>query len=234
MPVIIETPSGARISFIDGTDPQEAVNAVKETFPDEMTKRTFTQKELEQLRLHEGEVRNKEGRHVSYIDSLGNLTGGVGHLMTDVEQKEFPIGTDIPDSVVDKWFNADTKAAEKQANSIIKSFSLEESPDEVKQILFNMVFNLGEGSAESKKGLRGFIDMLPALSRKDYSEAASEMKDSVWFGQVKSRGVDLVSRMNAVAKPLDNPPGVKFNVEVGPLKESDLIEPTEEESKGRN
>lgn len=194
--------------FPDTMTPENAERLIRRDFPDMLESAAplpnFAQKEQRQLRMHEGEVRNSEGSHVSYPDSLGNLTGGIGHLMTDVEQKEFPVGAAIPDSVVDKWFTADTKSAESQTNAIIKDFALEEESDEVKQILFNMTFNLGE------QGLRGFEKMLPALSRKDHREAAIEMKDSVWFGQVKSRGVDLVSRMNAVTRPQDNPPGAKF------------------------
>lgn len=200
--------------FPDSVTPEEAEKLIRRDFPDMLGSAqplpNFAQKEQAQLRIHEGETRNNKGQHVSYPDSLGNLTGGIGHLMSEKEQKKFPIGTAIPDSTVDKWFTDDTKKAEAQTDRIIKSFALEEAPDEVKQILFNMSFNLGEGTAKGRTGLNSFVKMLPALSRKDYRDAAKEMKDSEWFTQVKSRGVDLVSRMNAVADPLDNPPGVKF------------------------
>jgi len=219
--------------FPDNVTPEQAEKLIRRDFPDMLNSAqplpNFAEKEMAQLRTHEGETRNKAGQHVSYPDSLGFLTGGIGHLMSEGEKKTYPIGTTIPDSVVNKWFKDDTEQAESQTNSIIKSFALEEAPDEVKQILFNMTFNMGEGNSKERTGLRGFIDMLPALSRKDYSEAADQMKDSTWFGQVKSRGVDLVSRMNAIAGPLDNPPGAKFNVQVGALREDvDFVEPTKE------
>jgi len=227
MPIEMQVKGRGVFRFPDSVTPVEAENLIRRDFPsmlkDAPPLPSFAEKEQIQLRIHEGEVRNSEGNHVSYPDSLGFLHGGIGHLMSEAERKKFPVGTPIPDQVVLGWFKKDTSDAEKQTNAIIESFALQESPDEVKQILFNMAFNLGE------TGLRGFKKMLPALSRKDHREAANQMKDSVWFGQVKSRGVDLVSRMNALADPLDNPPGVKFNAEVGALKEGDFEEPTNKE-----
>lgn len=205
--------------FPNDVTPEQAEKLIRRDFSDMLRGAqplpSFAEKEIAQLRIHEGETRNKAGEHVSYPDSLGNLTGGIGHLMSDSEIKTYPIGTAIPDKVVDKWFRDDVANAEKGTNNIIKSFALEESPDEVKQILFNMTFNMGE------QGLRSFTNTLPAISRKDYRDAATRMEKSKWFGQVKSRGVDLVSRMNAMADPLDNPPGVKVALLTIPTSKDD-------------
>jgi len=211
MPIEMQVKGRGVFRFPDSVTPVDAANLIRRDFPDMLKDApplpSFAEKEQIQLIDHEGETRNSAGEHITYPDSAKakNLTGGIGHLMSPAEIKKFPLGAAIPNSVVSGWFKKDTSDAERQTNAIIESFALEEAPDEVKQILFNMTFNLGE------TGLRGFEKMLTALSRKDYREAANQMEDSKWFGQVKSRGVDLVSRMNALADPLDNPPGVKFN-----------------------
>jgi len=184
-PVVLEIALKGQGNFLfpNNMSLEEASKLIRRDFPDMIENAqplpSFADKEMAQLRVHEGATMNNRGEHTSYLDSLDNLTGGIGHLLSEDEQKKYPIGTAIPDSVVSGWFKGDTDKAETQTNSIIKSFALSEAPDEVKQILFNMAFNLGEGSTKDKTGLRGFGKMLGALSRKDHKEAAKQMKDSV-------------------------------------------------------
>lgn len=220
MPVVIKTPSGRSISFVDGTDPQSAVESIKKTFPEAMERKTFKENEQSELKRHEGIVQNREGLHVSYDDTKGNLTGGHGHLMSQEEKKSFPLGNSIPSKQVDKWFKSDSKSAETSLNKILKNRNLNELPDEAKQILYNMTFNLGEDK------IKAFEKMWSALGRKDFIEASKQMQDSDWFNQVKSRGVDLVSRMASLGDPSANLPGTKFNDD-----ENELLIPQE---KGNN
>lgn len=56
-------------------------------------------------------------------------------------------------------------------------------------VILDMCFNLG------LDGLKGFPKFLKAVEMGAYETAAAEMIDSQWFGQVKSRGVELVQMM---------------------------------------
>lgn len=65
----------------------------------------FKKDYIKHLKLREGVI------HKSYKDSLGKLTGGVGHLLTGQDALDYPLGSSIPVSVVDKWLLEDSEEA---------------------------------------------------------------------------------------------------------------------------
>ena len=205
--------------FPDDTEPAEAEALIRRDFPEMFervkTPASFTQRESGELARHEGVVLDREGQHKSYNDDKGNLTGGIGHLLSDDERKKYPLGTMIPEGVVNRWFTSDKSAAKKSLDKLLKRNSLEELPDEAKQVLFNMTFNLGE------EGIEEFDDMWSAYSRNDFMGAAKAMRESNWFTQVGSRGADLVSRVEALSNPSAALPGTKFTNNDGIQKEKE-------------
>lgn len=64
-----------------------------------------------------------------------------------------------------------------------------------KTVLINMAFNLG------LKGLLGFRNTLKFISQKNYEQAASNMKQSLWYRQVKGRAIELTERMRTQTIP---------------------------------
>lgn len=58
-----------------------------------------------------------------------------------------------------------------------------------KTVLINMAFNLG------LVGLLKFRNTLAFVKAKDYKQAAANMRQSLWFKQVKGRAEELVNRM---------------------------------------
>ena len=60
-------------------------------------------------------VEREGDKKVSYKDSLGKLTGGIGHLLTDEEAKLYPEGTEIPEDVREQWIRQDMKKAWRAA-----------------------------------------------------------------------------------------------------------------------
>jgi len=163
------------------------------------------------IKKDEGAVRNKEGAHVSYKDSKKKLTGGVGHLMTKEEKKLYPIGTAIPDDVVDAWFKTDMNEADKDITSVLEKKKVH-VPDEVFDILQNMTFNLG------KKGISEFKDMWKAIEVGDWKAAAAEMRDSDWAKQVGNRAIRLSDRMAAVQSNVQEEEVVAPKEELTPSK----------------
>lgn len=126
-----------------------------------------------------------------YLDSEGYKTFGIGHLIRAGEP-EFGLPVDTPvdaERVLDA-FRSDLVVAIKDAEHLYPKIG--SYPDEVQSILVNMAFNLG------RTRLAKFKKMRKAIKHKDWKEAAEEMKDSAWYHQVKSRGVELVERMAAV------------------------------------
>ncbi len=144
--------------------------------------------ETDTIKKDEGIRRDKEGAHVSYKDSRKKLTGGIGHLMTKEEKKQYPVGTVIPDKVVDEWFKTDMDEADKDLTRVLEKRSVH-VPDDVYNILLNMTFNLGE------KGISDFKDMWAAIEVGDWKTASDEMRDSKWAKQVGNRAVRLADRM---------------------------------------
>ena len=74
---------------------------------------------LEHLRSREGSVSE------SYLDSLGKLTGGVGHLMSPEEQELYPEGTFIPEDVRQNWLSADSRTAFDAANEQMSELGID-------------------------------------------------------------------------------------------------------------
>ena len=141
----------------------------------------------DQLKIDEGY------RDVIYLDSENLKTFGIGHLVTDADpEKNEPISTKVSKARIDQAFTDDVQTAITSLKQVFPSVI--GWPSEVKQILVNMIFNLGATR------LKKFKKFGEALERKDWDKAADEMVDSKWYGQVGKRSERLVARMRNVAK----------------------------------
>ena len=65
-------------------------------------------------------------------------------------------------------------------------------PEEVQEILVNMMFNLG------RPRLSGFKNMKRALDMGAYKTSAKEGRDSKWYRQVGNRAERLMTRLENV------------------------------------
>lgn len=150
-----------------------------------------------QIAQHEGIERTV------YKDTKGIPTIGIGFNLESRHNKQFlkSIGIDINDLLAGKpltdkqikiLYNFSLKTAWKDVNSVIPNFR--SHPKEVRMVLIDMMFNLG------KPRFSEFKKMIKAVNNRDYDTAANEMIDSVWYRQVKSRGVNLVQMMRGVER----------------------------------
>lgn len=64
-----------------------------------------------------------------------------------------------------------------------------------KTVLINMEFNMGLA------GLLGFRNTLRFIKEKNYTQAAENMKASLWYRQTKGRAAELAERMRTQAIP---------------------------------
>lgn len=137
----------------------------------------------EQIRRHEGDVKK------IYKDSLGYLTFGVGHLITE-EDKEYglPEGTMVSDGRVEEVYDADFDKHVEECIHLYESKGGDDwdgLPEDIQHVLINMTFNLG-GTRFAR-----FNNMWNAVIAGDWEKMAVEMEDSKWFKQVGRRSVEL-------------------------------------------
>ena len=133
----------------------------------------------ERIKKHEGDMVKP------YTDTLGFLTGGYGHKILPGEE----IPTD--QEGWEKLFQEDLQKAKDGADRLIKKNKVENLPCKAKEIIIEMVYQMGES------GVSKFRKMWKALKQNpnDYYEAAKQMMDSRWAKQTHSRARNLSDEM---------------------------------------
>ena len=127
-----------------------------------------------------------------YLDHLDLPTCGIGHLIleSDPEQGE-PVGTAVSKDRVTELFQQDCAIVLEDCQILYPDF--DDLPEEVQQIIANMMFNMGRPRLSKFKGMKRGVDA------RDWNDAADEMVDSGWYRQVTNRADRLVNRMRALA-----------------------------------
>jgi len=140
----------------------------------------------EQLEIDEGV------KYDIYLDHLGYPTFGIGHLITEDDPEHGqPVGTEVSKERVEEAFEKDCEWVVRDCHKLYDSF--DDLPEEVQQIVANMMFNLGYPRLSAFKGMKAGVDS------QDWNEAADQMVDSRWYRQVGARAERLVERMRALA-----------------------------------
>lgn len=143
---------------------------------------------LKQLQIDEGV------KHEIYQDHLGYFTFGVGHLITDKDPEcGLPVGTPIAMSRVTEALLEDVETATWDCEMLFGTSRFRAFPDEVQEVVVNMMFNLG------RTRLAKFVNFRAALDEHNWKKAAKEGRDSLWYHQVKNRAERLMSRLEKVS-----------------------------------
>ena len=126
-----------------------------------------------------------------YLDHLNLPTLGIWHLI-NVWDDEYgkPVGTPVSEERVNELFEKDVQVTIEECEQLFGNF--QELPEEVQQILANMMFNLG------RPRLSKFRKLCKAVAEKNWQECAAQMHDSKWRTQVPNRAERLISRMKAI------------------------------------
>ena len=141
----------------------------------------------EQLKIDEGVV------YEIYNDHLGYPTFGCGHLITENDPEHGrPTGTPVTEERVKECFENDLDTAIGECHALYERGTFDNLPDEVQQVLVNMMFNMG------RTRLSGFRKMNAAILEGDWKTAAVEGRDSRWYRQVTNRAERLMSRLENV------------------------------------
>ena len=140
----------------------------------------------ETLKVDEGVV------YEIYNDHLGYPTFGIGHLVLEGDPEHgSAVGTPVSEDRVDECFEKDVESVVSDCKKLHEGW--DGYPQEVKQIIANMMFNLGRPRLSKFKGMKAGVDS------RDWKKAADEMVDSAWYRQVPNRAGRLVTRMKALA-----------------------------------
>ena len=134
------------------------------------------------------EISKDEGvKYETYHCSLGHLTGGIGHLITEWDEEIYsgPVGTVIPTQQVNDWFAKDIETTIKDCNLLFSQFN--NLPDDIQHVLANMCFQLG------RPRLSKFKNMIAAVEDLDWERMADEMENSRWFKQTPNRAKRLIA-----------------------------------------
>ena len=128
-----------------------------------------------------------------YEDHLGYPTFGVGHLILESDE-EFgrPVGTPVTEERVRACFERDLDTSIGECRTLYGEGIFRDLPDEVQQILVNMMFIMG------RPRLSGFKKFNAAIEAGDWTEAAKEGRDSRWYDQVTNRAERLMVRLENV------------------------------------
>ena len=139
----------------------------------------------ETLKIDEGVV------YEIYNDHLGYATFGIGHLVIEGDPEHgLAVGTPVSEDRVLECFEKDVESVIEDCKKLHDGW--DGYPQEVKQIVANMMFNMG------LTRLSKFKKHNTALQSGDWKEAAIEGRDSRWYKQVTNRAERLMSRLEAV------------------------------------
>ena len=137
----------------------------------------------EQLKIDEGVV------YAVYEDHLGLPTFGVGHLiLKDDEEWTYPVGMDVSEERVREAFEDDLDTAISECKVLFEA-RWNNFPDELQEVLVNMMFNLG------RPRLSKFKKFIKNLEDHHWKKASEEMLDSKWARQVGNRATRLSDRV---------------------------------------
>ena len=139
----------------------------------------------EQLIIDEGQVNE------IYNDHLGYATFGIGHLVIEGDPElGAPIGTPVSEERVIECFEKDVETVINDC--VILHEAWDGYPEEAKQVIANMMFNMG------RTRLSKFKKHNSALQSGDWKTAAAEGRDSRWYKQVTNRAERLMSRLEEI------------------------------------
>lgn len=142
-------------------------------------------------------VQKHEGRRTAvYLDTMGHPTIGIGWNLDGagaadicdhygINLADLREGKEIlTETQIDEIFDCQLTEVISQANRLLPNFPT--MPDTVQSVVCDLLFNMGV-TRFSK-----FVSTIGQLKRGDWKQAAGDLRSSLWFHQVKSRGTDNV------------------------------------------
>lgn len=135
-------------------------------------------------------IEEHEGvEYKTYLDTKGNLTGGIGHLLTD--EPGWELGDSISADQVNAWFEEDLKTHAAGAMHLER---WDEFPTELQNALISFAFNIGP-NAFGLSDDPAWPKMTAALNEGRWSDARQEVFDD-WDNVQVSRLEHLLNALD--------------------------------------
>src|ERR1700744_3124783 len=124
-------------------------------------------------------IRHHEGLRLSgYDDTMNILTIGYGHRILPGEDFSSGITLQQAKDLLDH----DLDIAENAAQELIANYNQLNEPR--RGVIIDLVYNLGSD------GFSKFHRTIAAIEAEDFESAATDLEESLWYKQVKTRGTD--------------------------------------------
>jgi lysozyme len=122
----------------------------------------------------------------NYSYQLGReVTAGIGHVLPNGK-----VGVYYNDEQIEEWFAADLKIAIETARKHIPDF--DQKPYDVKICVVGLIHNVGP------TGFSKFKKLIAAINRKNYVDAAREIRNSRYYKQLPNRAEQMVQLLLGV------------------------------------
>ena len=130
-------------------------------------------------------------KYETYLDHLSLKTCGIGHLCREDEPEyDLELGAEVSEDRVTELFEQDIQSVIQDCKKVYDDW--DKLPEEVKQIVANMMFNLGRPRYSK------FRKHIQAVMDGNWQESANQMRQSRWHKQVTNRAERLCKRMEEV------------------------------------
>ncbi|MCB9234801.1 MAG: hypothetical protein H6581_24320 [Bacteroidia bacterium] len=139
---------------------------------------------IEHLKLREG------WRTKVYLDSLGKPTVGLGHLMLPEQSAQYKVGDRVPDDVLEKWAEQDSKKAYDAAVAQAKEAGI--GSQAFVNALASVNFQLGT------RWYTIFKTTWADIKSKNYERAAANLEGTKWNKQTPVRVKDFQEALRAL------------------------------------
>ena len=119
-------------------------------------------------------------RNTIYRDTLGNLTGGIGHRI-EPNDGVWTEGEQIDEVVINSWYCADSQTAIQRTQQILGQSTWNEIDSFRQRVLVQVVFNLGYNFTQ-------FRQTIQCIHNLDWEKSSQNLMNSEWYNQVGIRG----------------------------------------------
>lgn len=142
---------------------------------------------IAQLKRHEGCIKNRDGKYISYKCPADKLTIGYGHNLDAWPVPGIDEHSQLTEIEAQYLLQQDVDKVYQQVQQNLPFVSKLIPAREA--VLINMAFNMGI------KGLMSFKNTLRYIENGDYEQAAANMLQSKWAVQVGKRTTELIKQM---------------------------------------
>lgn len=120
-----------------------------------------------------------------YLDTLDKPTVGMGHLLSEEESEAYPVGSTVPDDILERWASNDAQGAYNAASNQCRHLRV--SGQEFVNALASVNFQLGTS------WYLKFPKTWALMNTGQWAAAAKGIKNSLWYKETPVRVTDFIS-----------------------------------------